>query len=339
MKDFYIDIPAELVAQYPVEKRENSRLLVYDIQGDSIIDDYFYNISRYITPGDCVVYNDARVINARLYGIKLNTGARLEILLTRRIDRVHWRCLIRPARRVKEGTIIELDGGYRLEVIKGTGNGSFLIEVDRPLEYEELINIGEIPLPRYIKRKPLRGLDNERYQTIYAVKYGAVAAPTAGLHFTEEIIASLKSRGTVFVPITLYVDWGTFKPVRDQDYRRHKIQAECYEITEESARIINKALQEGRRLVCVGTTTVRAIESVADDGMVKPGRGETSLYIYPGYRFKLVRAMLTNFHLPDSTLILLVAAFAGREGILKVYRHAVEERYRFFSYGDVMFLF
>lgn len=339
MKDFNIHIPKELVAQYPVEKRGSSRLLVYDIKRDLIIDDYFYNITSYITAGDCVVYNDAKVINARVYGIKVNTGARLEMLLTRRVDEFQWRCLIRPARRVDEGTIIKLDGGYELEVIDEMGDGSFLIRFDRPLEYEELNIIGEVPLPRYIKRKPQRGLDDERYQTVYAKRYGAVAAPTAGLHFTEEIIESLKCRGTVFVPITLYVDWGTFKPVREHDYRKHKIHTECYEISNESASIINSAIREGRRLVCVGTTTVRVIESVAENGVVKPGRGETSLYIYPGYSFKLVRAMLTNFHLPDSTLILLVAAFAGKERIIKVYHHAVDKRYRFFSYGDAMFLF
>ena len=339
MEDFKIHIPEELVAQYPVEKRGSSRLLVYDIQRDSIIDDFFYNIASYITAGDCVVYNNARVINARVYGVKVTTGARLEVLLTRRVDELQWRCLIRPARRVEKGTIVRLDGGYELEVVEEIGDGSFLIRFDRPLGYEELNNIGEVPLPRYIKRKPLRGLDDERYQTVYAEKYGAVAAPTAGLHFTEEIIESLKDRGTVFVPITLYVDWGTFKPVREHDYRRYKIHTECYEISDESASIINSSIREGRRLVCVGTTTVRAIESVADNGVVKPGRGETSLYIYPGYSFKLVRAMLTNFHLPDSTLILLVAAFAGKERIMKAYRHAVDKRYRFFSYGDAMFLF
>jgi S-adenosylmethionine:tRNA ribosyltransferase-isomerase len=339
MEDFNIHIPEELVAQYPVEKRGSSRLLVYDIQRDSIIDDFFYNITSYITAGDCVVYNNARVINARVYGVKVTTGARLEVLLTRRVEKLQWRCLIRPARRVEKGTIIRLDGGYELEVVDEIGDGSFLIRFDRPLGYEELNNIGEVPLPRYIKRKPLKGLDDERYQTVYAEKYGAVAAPTAGLHFTEEIIESLKGRGTVFVPITLYVDWGTFKPVREHDYRRHKIHTECYEISDESASIINSSIREGRRLVCVGTTTVRAIESVADNGVVKPGRGETSLYIYPGYSFKLVRAMLTNFHLPDSTLILLVAAFAGKERIMKAYRHAVDKRYRFFSYGDAMFLF
>jgi len=339
MREFYIHIPQELIAQYPVEKRGESRLLVYDIKRDSIIDDYFYNIDRYISSSDCVVYNDARVINARLYGVKVSTGARLEILLTRRIDDFKWRCLIRPARRVGAGAVISLEGGYRLEVIEDEGDGSFLVQFDRSLKYDELADIGEIPLPKYIRRKPEKGLDDIRYQTVYAEKYGAVAAPTAGLHFTEEIIASLKKRGTVFVPVTLYVDWGTFKPVREKDYRKHKIHSEYYEISADSAKIINAAIQEGRRLVCVGTTTVRAIESAADDGMVIPGRRETSLYIYPGYRFKLVKAMLTNFHLPESTLILLVAAFAGRQNIMKVYHHAVEKRYRFFSYGDAMFLF
>ncbi len=340
MKEFQIQIPRELVAQYPAEERQRSRLLVYNIQNGTITDDHFWNIYRYINAEDCVVYNDAKVINARLYGIKEGTEARLEVLLTRRVGKSDWRCLIRPARRVQKGTRVFLGGEHELEVLEEIGEGAFFVRLVPPVEYEELRTIGEVPLPRYIRRKPKRGLDEERYQTVYSVKYGAVAAPTAGLHFTEEIIDGLKRRGTIFVPVTLYVDWGTFGPVREPDYRRHIIHTECYEISGESARIINTCIQEGRRVVCIGTTTVRTVETAAgNDGWVKPGGGETSLYIYPGYRFKVTRAMLTNFHLPDSTLILLVAAFAGKEKIMMVYRHAVERRYRFFSYGDAMFLF
>jgi S-adenosylmethionine:tRNA ribosyltransferase-isomerase len=223
--------------------------------------------------------------------------------------------------------------------VQAEGEGSFLVRFSRSVDYEDLPTIGEIPLPKYIRREPEQGLDEHRYQTVYSKSYGAVAAPTAGLHFTNDIIGTLKKKGTHFVPLTLDVDWGTFKPVREKDYRLHTIHEEHYVIPESSAAHINRCRSKGRRIVCVGTTSVRALESASDaEGAVMGGAGETDLYIYPGYVFKVVQAMITNFHMPDSTLILLVAAFAGKQNIERAYRHAVAEGYRFFSYGDAMFI-
>jgi S-adenosylmethionine:tRNA ribosyltransferase-isomerase len=341
MKNLGIEVPDRLIAQYPAPKREDSRLLIYRIESGRITDDRFSNIVRYIRPDDCVVYNDARVINARLQGRKLTTGARLEVLLLKSRTQEEWECLIRPARRVKERVevSIEADGSNRLsfEVKRVFGGGRFLIRFSKPLSYEELEKIGKIPLPKYITR-PVEALDSERYQTVFSEQFGAVASPTAGLHFTEDSISRIKGQGTLWVPLTLYVDWGTFQPVREDDYRRHTIHRETFAISETSAETINRAVKQKRRVLCVGTTSVRALESAYESGLVKGGSGETGLYIYPGYRFMVTEGIITNFHLPNSTLILLVMAFAGVEGIRNVYRHAVREDYRFFSYGDAMLL-
>jgi len=341
MKNLGIAIPDRLIAQYPSPKREDSRLLVYGVGSGRITDDRFSNIVRYIRPDDCVVYNNARVINARLQGRKLRTGARLEVLLLKRRDREEWECLIRPARRVKEGVevSIETDERHRLsfEVKRALGGGRFLVLFSESVGYEVLERVGKIPLPKYIKR-PVEALDEDRYQTVFSERFGAVASPTAGLHFTEDSVGRIKRQGTSWVPLTLHVDWGTFQPVREDDYRRHAIHREEFDIPEISAETINMAVNQKRRVLCVGTTSVRAVESAYESGSVKGGAGETDLYIYPGYRFMVADGMVTNFHLPDSTLILLVMAFAGVEGIRKVYRHAVREEYRFFSYGDAMLL-
>jgi S-adenosylmethionine:tRNA ribosyltransferase-isomerase len=343
LKDFNISIPEELIAQYPAGERQHSRLLVLDCSKGSLRDDSFDNLGRYVGVNDCVVFNDTRVINARMYGRKLSggdrEGARLELLLTRRLGSRDWRCLIRPARRMREGTRIVLDRGPLLEVRSALGEGSFIVRFERAVEYEDLLDIGEIPLPKYIKRAPRSTVDEFRYQTIYSKHYGAVAAPTAGLHFTEELIGNLEQRGARFVPVTLHVDWATFRPVRAQDYRKHVMHSEWFDISETSARLINECREQGCRIVCVGTTSVRAVESAADtDGRVRAGERETNLYIYPGYDFRVTQAMITNFHMPDSTLILLVAAFAGKENIERAYNHAVAHRYRFYSYGDAMFI-
>jgi len=343
LNEFKISIPEELIAQYPSEERQRSKLLILNAVTGSIQDDYFFNIGTYLSSGDCVVYNDARVINARLYGHKETVGegrgAHVEILLTRRIDAYEWQCLIRPARRIRKGSRITLDGGTWLQILHTHGEGAFSVRFSHGVSYDDLQDMGEIPLPKYIKRKPDEYLDNDRYQTVYSKKLGAVASPTAGLHFTQDIIDELSERGTRFVPITLLVDWGTFKPVREKDYRDHRIHREQYEISESSAERINRSRKEGRRIVCVGTTSVRALESTADrHGKVRAIHGETDIYIYPGYTFKTVDAMITNFHMPDSTLILLVSAFSGKEHIEQAYRHAVAKRYRFFSYGDAMFI-
>jgi len=343
LKDFKISIPDKLIAQFPSQQRHGSRLLILDASDGSIQDDHFHNISSLLTSNDCVVLNDARVINARLYGNKVlaggERGGHVEILLTRRQDAQNWQGLIRPARRLREGSLIVLENGTTMTVLQNIGEGAFSIRFSNGINYEDLIDIGEIPLPKYIKRKPVKNIDEDRYQTVYSRRYGAVASPTAGLHFTDVLIQQLRGRGILFVPITLHVDWGTFKPVRESDYRKHKIHREHFEISEASAESVNRARREGRRIVCVGTTSVRALESTADrQGVVRSFRGETDLYIYPGYIFKTVDAMITNFHMPDSTLILLVAAFAGKEYIEKAYAHAVDKGYRFFSYGDAMFI-
>ncbi|MBN2322686.1 MAG: tRNA preQ1(34) S-adenosylmethionine ribosyltransferase-isomerase QueA [Spirochaetes bacterium] len=341
MKNLGIEVPRRLIAQYPASKREDSRLLIYRINSGRITDDRFSNIADYIRPDDCVVYNDARVINARLQGKKRLTGALLEVLLLKRRTAEEWECLIRPARRVKEEAEVSIEAEVpnRLSfLVKHLfGNGRFLIRFSEPVGYEDLEKIGTIPLPKYIKR-PVEALDSERYQTVFSERFGAVASPTAGLHFTEDSISRIKGQGTLWVPLTLYVDWGTFQPVREDDYRCHTIHSEAFDISEASAETINRALERKRRVLCVGTTSVRALESAYESGRVKKGSGETDLYIYPGYRFKVTEGMITNFHLPDSTLILLVMAFAGVEGIREVYRHAVREEYRFFSYGDAMLL-
>ncbi len=340
VKDFRISIPESLIAQYPSVKRQESRLLLLDIRKGRIQDDYFFNITRYVTPSDCIIYNDVKVINARLFGKKFDSGAKVEVLLTRRIGNTEWQCLVRPARRVKKGTSIAIQKGCTLKITQEHGEGLYTARFSKVVGYADLQRIGEIPLPRYIKRHPQPEIDELRYQTVYSTKYGAVAAPTAGLHFTDEIIRSLKRRGIVFVPITLYIDWATFKPIRENDFRDHVIHTEIFEISDTSAALINRSREEGRRIVCVGTTSVRAVETaVQPDGLVRAGKGETKLYIYPGYNFRVTNAMITNFHMPDSTLILLVAAFAGKEIIEKAYKHAVSCRYRFFSYGDAMFLY
>ena len=343
LKEFKISIPDKLIAQFPSQQRHGSRLLILNASDGSIQDDHFYNVTSLLTSQDCVVFNDARVINARLYGNKVlpgdARGGHVEILLTRRYNGRNWQGLIRPARRVREGSRIALENGTTITVLHNLGEGAFSIRFSNVITYEDLIDIGEIPLPKYIKRKPVKNIDEDRYQTVYSRRYGAVASPTAGLHFTDDLIQQLRERGTLFVPITLHVDWGTFKPVRESDYRKHEIHREQFEISEASAEAVNRARREGRRIVCVGTTSVRALESTADrQGVVRSFRGETDLYIYPGYTFKTVDAMITNFHMPDSTLILLVAAFAGKEYIERAYAHAVDKGYRFFSYGDAMFI-
>jgi len=339
LKDFHIQIPQRLIAQYPLEKRGKSRLLVLNRDEKTFIDEQFGNLVDYLSSHDCIVYNDARVIHARLHGRKKESGGRVEVLLTRKLCGSDWLCLIRPARRVRKGTQIDILKGVSLTVLDVLEGGLFKAEFSSPLSYESLKQIGEIPLPKYIKRKPVKKIDDLRYQTVFSRSYGAVASPTAGLHFTKEMIQGIRERGVSFVPITLYVEWGSFQPVREDDYRNHKIHSELYAISRESAERINQNIASKRRIICVGTTSVRAIESSVDEnGRIKSGQRETDLYIYPGYRFKTVRGIITNFHMPDSTLILLVAAFAGKHLIEEAYQYAVSKNYRFFSYGDAMLI-
>jgi S-adenosylmethionine:tRNA ribosyltransferase-isomerase len=339
LKKLQITIPKELIAQYPRKIREESRLLVFNINTQEIADDYFFNLPNYISKRDCIIHNDAKVIKARLFGKKEETGASFEILLLRKINGTDWNCLIRPARRVKKQMSVSIKRGPNLKVVDILSEGVFRVRFSRAMDYTDLEEIGEIPLPKYINRKVVNEIDDILYQTVFSDKYGAVASPTAGLHFTETLIEKIKAKGALWVPITLYVDWGTFKPIRVEDYRKHKIHREIYEVSEESARVINRCVTEKRRILCIGTTSVRTVETALDrSGMIRSGRRETDLYIYPGYTFKLMDGMVTNFHMPDSSLILLVMAFTGEEGIRKAYVHAVKENYRFFSYGDAMLI-
>jgi S-adenosylmethionine:tRNA ribosyltransferase-isomerase len=354
MKSFRIRIPPRLIAQFPLEGRERSRLLALDVRTGTLEDDTFRNAPDYLRGGDCLVYNDARVVKARVRGRKAGTGAALELLLTRREGDRDWLALIRPARRVRAGNEILLgraggDGeagasgaggrGMSVTVVEDLTEGLFRIRTAEPFGYDELERWGEIPLPKYIRREPIRGLDDERYQTVYSRKPGAVASPTAGLHFSDDLLERIGKKGVITAPVTLYVDWGTFKPVKERDYRMHRIHRERFEIAEDSAKRINDALSAGRRVVCVGTTSVRTVESAFANGSVAPGAGETGLFIHPGYEFRVADAMFTNFHMPDSTLLLLVAAFAGKGAIERAYEHAVAREYRFFSYGDGMFIY
>jgi len=340
MRKFDIHIPRELIAQFPSEKRGESRLLILDRKKNILKDEFFYNFQNYLTPEDILVYNDTKVIHARLNAFRVPTGGKLEVLLIRKLTDFDWQALVSPARRVKPGDRLDVGKNLSIEVWEEYGEGLFRISFNKAIEYQDLTEIGEIPLPKYIKRKTIKQIDEDRYQTIYATRPGSVASPTAGLHFSSEILQRIMSRGVKLVPVTLYVDWGTFKPVREKDYRKHRIHKEIYEITSESALAINRGLEQGKRIVCVGTTTVRTLETAAgEDGLVRPGKGETDLYIYPGYRFRITGGLITNFHMPDSTLILLVAAFAGIDEIKEAYKHAVEKRYMFFSYGDGMFIY
>lgn len=336
-KDFNYDFPKNLVAYYPVKNRDESRLLVVDRKLETIKNNIFSQIYDYLKKDDVVVYNNSKVFKARVFG-KKQTGAKLEILILKTLKENICRCLIKPAKRVKinDEIIINLKP---IKVINELGNGEF--EVDF-LDYDinDCINsFGEVPLPPYIKRNYEKEIDDERYQTIYAREQGSVAAPTAGLHFTNELLEKLVLKGVKFVPITLHVGMGTFKPIKTENVFDHKMDIEEFEITKQAAEQINVAEKQGRRIIAVGTTTVRTLEAVyAKHKKIKEGRDETDFFIYPGYKFKVVDALITNFHFPKSTLFLLVSAFSNLNLMKKAYREAVERKYRLFSYGDVMFI-
>ncbi|MGC8797311.1 MAG: tRNA preQ1(34) S-adenosylmethionine ribosyltransferase-isomerase QueA [candidate division WOR-3 bacterium] len=336
VSEFDYHLPQELIAQEPVEPRDASRLLVVNRKTGELFDRHFYQLGEWLQSGDVLVLNNTRVIPARVYG-RLSTGARLELLLLRRTSTGMWEVLTRPARKAKPGTVVEFEG-FRAVVVERRPEGIRLVRFE-PDDINRFYTHGELALPPYIKT----GIDKpERYQTIFAQIDGAVAAPTAGLHFTRELIDRLASQGVQFVYITLHAGLGTFRPVKATTVEEHKMYPEEFEISPATAQVLNKALTEQRRIVCVGTTTVRALEFQAErvDRRVeiKPGRGETSLYIYPGYDWKVTDALITNFHLPKSTLLLLVCAFAGRDLTMRAYRHAIERRYRFFSFGDAMLI-
>ncbi len=335
-KDFYFDLPEELIAQTPLLNREASRLMVLDKQSGEIEHKVFSDIVDYLNEGDCIVVNDTKVIPARLYGNR-KTGGVVELLLLERIDLNTWEILLRPAKKIKidEELIFGDKLIGRVKEIKDDGNRIIEFEYDGVFEHI-LDELGEMPLPPYIYEKLE---DKDRYQTIYAKYEGSAAAPTAGLHFTENVFKRLEEKGVKVARVTLHVGLGTFRPVQVDNTEDHKMHTEKYVVTKECADIINETKKNGGRIISVGTTSTRTLETVADEnGFIKPCSGETSIFIYPGVKFKIVDALITNFHLPESTLIMLVSAFSSREITLNAYKIAVEEKYRFFSFGDCMFI-
>lgn len=334
--DFYYDLPEELIAQTPAEPRDSSRLLVYRRDRKQIEHRIFRDIGEYLRPGDLLVVNRTRVLPARLFARTPN-GCRVEVLLLKRLGLDEWEVLVRPGKKCRIGTRLDVSGELSLEVTGITESGERHVRFFYEGAFEDVLSrVGTMPLPPYIHEK-LRDL--ERYQTVYSKENGSAAAPTAGLHFTSELIGSLKAKGVEIAEVLLHVGLGTFRPVKEENILDHKMHSEYYEISEEAARKINRAKREGRRVIAVGTTSVRTLETVADDnGFVSPCKGNTEIFIYPPYKFKCVDALITNFHLPESTLLMLVSSMCSREEILHVYETAVEEKYRFFSFGDAMFI-
>lgn len=334
--DFYFDLPQELIAQDPLEDRSASRLLVLNRQTGAVEHHHFKEITNYLRPGDCLVLNNTKVIPARLLGVKEDTGAAIEVLLLKRRDSDVWETLVKPGKKARPGAkIVFGDGCLRAEVLEVVEEGNRLIRFDYEGIFEEVLDrLGEMPLPPYITHKLQ---DKNRYQTVYAKYEGSAAAPTAGLHFTEELLAQIEKMGVHIAYVTLHVGLGTFRPVKADNLSEHHMHSEHYEVTPETAEMINRTKESGGRVICVGTTSCRTVESAADEnGRVQPGCGDTEIFIYPGYRFKVLDCLITNFHLPESTLVMLVSALAGRENVLAAYREAVEEKYRFFSFGDAM---
>ena len=334
--DFFYNLPEELIAQTPIEPRDASKMLVYDKKDGLVLDRHFCDIDEYLRAGDVVVVNNTRVIPARLIGRK-PTGALCEVLLLKRLDYTTWEAIVKPGKRLGVGTEIIFGDNLKCKVVDRLPDGGRHVKFEFEGVFEDVLNdLGEVPLPPYIKEKLSNG---ERYQTVYSKIEGSAAAPTAGLHFTPEIIDRLKSKGVIFTSVLLHVGLSTFRPVKEDDVTNHKMHHEYYLVSSEAADIINSAKKEGRRVIAIGTTVVRVLESVADSqGYVRECDGETDIFIYPPYTPKAVDCLLTNFHLPESTLIMLVSAFIGREKTLALYNHAVEDRYRFFSFGDCMFL-
>ena len=336
--DFYYDLPEELIAQDPLEDRTASKLLVLDRQTGAVEHKIFSDVIDYLNEGDCLVINNTRVIPARLIGEKEGTGGKVEVLLLKRRANDVWETLVKPGKKLKPGAKITFgDGRLRAEVLEVVEEGNRLVKFYYEGIFEEILDsLGEMPLPPYITHKLE---DKEMYQTVYAKFDGSAAAPTAGLHFTKELLNKIEEKGIKLASITLHVGLGTFRPVKVDDVNNHHMHTEWYEVNAEAAEIINETKRNGGRVICVGTTSCRTIESVADEnGYMKAKTGETDIFIYPGYKFKVMDGLITNFHLPESTLVMLVSAFAGKENVLAAYETAVKERYRFFSFGDAMIL-
>lgn len=336
--DFYFDLPQELIAQDPLEDRSSSRLLVLDKETGEMEHRVFHDIVEYLHEGDCLVLNNTKVIPARLMGTKKDTGATIEVLLLKRHENDIWETLVKPGKKAKPGTVITFGEGLLTgTVVDIVDEGNRLIQFSYEGIFEEVLDkLGEMPLPPYITHKLQ---DKNRYQTVYAKYEGSAAAPTAGLHFTKELLAQVAEKGVKIAYVTLHVGLGTFRPVKEENVLEHHMHSEFYQVTPEAAKLINDTKAAGGRVICVGTTSCRTIESAADqNGVVQAGCGDTEIFIYPGYQFKVLDNLITNFHLPESTLIMLVSALAGREHVLHAYETAVEMKYRFFSFGDAMFI-
>lgn len=334
VKDFYFDLPQELIAQDPLEDRSSSRLLVLDKKTGEIEHHTFRDIVSYLKKGDCLAINDTKVIPARLFGVKEDTQAKIEVLLLKRKENDIWETLVKPGKKAKPGTVISFgDGLLKGTVVDVIEDGNRLIQFSYEGIFEEILDqLGQMPLPPYITHQ-LK--DKNRYQTVYAKHEGSAAAPTAGLHFTKELLKEIEDMGVTIAHVTLHVGLGTFRPVKVDNVLDHHMHSEFYVVEEEEAKKVNDAKKNGGRVICVGTTSCRTVESATgEDGILKAGSGWTDIFIYPGYRFKILDGLITNFHLPESTLVMLVSALAGRDHVLHAYEEAIKERYRFFSFGD-----
>ncbi len=338
VKDFYFDLPQELIAQDPLEDRASSRLLVLDKKTGEVTHRGFRDILEYLKPGDCLVINDTKVIPARLFGVKEDTGAKIEVLLLKRREHDIWETLVKPGKKAKPGTRIVFGEGLLTgTVLETVDDGNRLIQFSYEGIFEEILDqLGQMPLPPYNTHQ-LK--DKNRYQTVYAKHDGSAAAPTAGLHFTKELLKQIEDMGVKIAHVTLHVGLGTFRPVKVENVQDHHMHSEFYMVEESEAKKVNDTKEAGGRVICVGTTSCRTVESAADEnGRLKSGSGWTDIFIYPGYEFKILDALITNFHLPESTLVMLVSALAGREHVLAAYEEAIKERYRFFSFGDAMLI-
>lgn len=338
-EDFDYDLPHELIAQTPLKKRDASRLLVLNAETGAYEDKHFYDILDYLNPGDAVVMNDTKVMPARLYGVKKETGAHMEVLLLHNTEGDQWETLMKPAKKAPVGTVIDFgDGLLQATVKEELDHGGRIIEFHYDGIFMEILDkLGETPLPPYIKAK----LDDpDMYQTVYAKEMGSAAAPTAGLHWTPELLQKVQDKGVKLVYLTLHVGLGTFRPVSEDNIEDHKMHSEFYRFSQEAADTLNEVKQNGGRIIATGTTSIRTLETIGTKfhGAIKPSSGWTDIFIKPGYQWQLVDAFITNFHLPKSTLVMLVAAFTGRENILNAYQHAIQEKYRFFSFGDAMYI-
>ncbi|HDN59337.1 MAG: tRNA preQ1(34) S-adenosylmethionine ribosyltransferase-isomerase QueA [Candidatus Neomarinimicrobiota bacterium] len=341
LSDFDYELPEELIAQYPLEKRDHSKLMVVHRKDGKIEHKRFYNIIEYLRPGDLIVINETKVFPARLFAVKDRTDAKVEVFLLRELENNLWEVLVKPARKVRIGNKLTIAEGVQCDVIDNTVSGGRVVRfvnISREELYKLIDEVGQSPLPPYIKRDPTPE-DKKRYQTVYAKKRGAVAAPTAGLHFTEELLEKIKQKGVKVASIVLHIGLGTFRPVTVEDLSRHRMDSEYFEVSPETALAINEAKEKGKRIIAVGTSVVRCLETVSVSGFqISPKRGWTDKFIYPPYQFKIIDAIITNFHQPKSTLLMMVSAFAGHELIMKAYQEAIKNKYRFFSFGDAMLI-